>query len=159
MQVRCLSHRHHALPVVTQPLPPTSASSDDLLGLYPAGDFVISTGRSGKGSAIPQALWYFKDDVIAIPRSGRPVAGFGPSLTAKADVAAWAATHTPGRSSDYPPLIWVAAPDVIHGARLSPDVSRLDAGGKSWDFELVPKIALNRSYFNTTSAAFLSART
>ena len=79
-QVRCLSHRQHALPVVTQPPPPTSASSDDLLGPYPAGDFVISTGRSGKGSAIPQALWYFKDDVIAIPRTGRPVAGFAPGL-------------------------------------------------------------------------------
>ncbi len=158
-QVRCLSHRQHARPVVTQPLPPTSASSDDLLGPYPAGDFVISTGRSGKGSAIPQALWYFEDDVIAIPRTGRPVAGFARGLTAKADVAAWAATHTPGRSIDYPPLIWVAAPEVIHGARLSADVSRLDAGGRSWAFELVPKIALNRSYFNAASAAFLSSRT
>ena len=144
---------------MTQPLPPSSASSDDLLGPYPAADFVISTGRFGKGSAIPQALWYFEDDVIALPRDGRPVAGFAPGLRAKADVAAWAATHAPGRPIDYPPLIWIAAPEVIHGARLSADASRLDAGGRSWNFELAPKIALNRSYFNASSAAFLGART
>ncbi len=144
---------------MTQLLPLTSVLSDELVGPYPATDFVISTGQLSNGSAIPQALWYFEDEIIAIPRTGRPVAGFARGVMAKVDVASWAATHAPGKAIDYPPLIWVAAPDVIHGARLSADAARLAAGGNSWNFELVPKIALNRSYFNTSSTAFLGART
>jgi len=154
----CSTARTHH-PVVTTPPPLHSVPSDGLIGPYPADDFVISTGRDGKSAAIPQALWYFEDEVIAVAKAGRPLAGFTPGVTAQEDVRAWAAKHAPGAPLEYPPLIWIAAPDVIHGARLSRDASRVAVGHDTWAFDVVPKIPLNRSYYDASSAAFFAART
>jgi hypothetical protein len=144
---------------VTHSPPLHSAAADGRLGPYPAEDFVISTGKDGNIATIPQALWYFQEEVIAVANAGQATASFTPGVTAQEDVAAWAAGHAPGAPSEFPPLIWVAAPHVIHGARLSADASRLTAGRDTWAFDVVPKIALNRSYFDASSAAFLRART
>jgi hypothetical protein len=133
--------------------------ADGLLGPYPAENFVISTGRDDKNASLPQALWYFADETIALPSTAQSVARFTPGVTARSDVAAWAATHAPGAPIDYPPLIWVAAPDILHGARLSVDGSRLAAGQEKWSFDTVAKIPLNRAYYDASSAAFLAART
>lgn len=143
---------------MTRPPPLHSVPADGHLGPYSAQDFVISTGRDDNIATIPQALWYFHDEVIAVAKAGMPAAGFTLGVTAQQDVAAWAATHSPGSPAEYPPLVWVAAPDVIHGARLSADASRLIAGRDRWAFDVVPKIPLNRSYFDASSAAFLAAR-
>ncbi len=159
-QNRCLPDRASTLhPVVTTPSPLRRVPADGRLGPYPAENFVISTGDGANIGTIPQALWYFRDEVIAVAKADQPRAGFTPGVTAQEDVAAWAALHVPGEPIRYPPLIWVAAPDVIHGARLSADASRLSAGHDAWAFDLVPKIPLNRSYFDASSAAFLAART
>jgi hypothetical protein len=147
------------LPVVTTPPPLYSVAIDDMLGPYPADDFVISTGRDSKNAVLPQALWYFQDEVIAVAKAGHARAGFTPGVTAAQDVAVWADTHAPGLPQEYPPLIWVAAPDVIHGARLNADASRLIAGGDSRTFDVVPKIPLNRSYYDASSVAYFAART
>jgi hypothetical protein len=145
-------------PVVTKPPPLHSVPADGRLGPFPAEDFVISTGRDGNIATIPQALWYFQDEVLAVAKAGRPTAGFSLGVTAQEDVAAWAGAHAPGAPPEIPPLIWVAAPDVIHGARLSADASRLTAGHDTWALDVVPKIPLNRSYFDASSVAFLAAR-
>jgi len=147
------------IPVVTTPPPLHNVAADGMLGPYPAEDFVISTGRDSKNAALPQALWYFQGEVIALAKGGHPRAGFTPGVTAQQDVAAWAATHAPGMAPVYPPLIWVAARDVIHGARLNADASRLIAGRDTQDFDVVPKIPLNRSYYDASSVAFFAART
>lgn len=64
----------------TNPLETASA-----YGLFPAGDFVVTTGgRAGRMKyrdfatvpTIPQALWFFRSEVIAVPRAGVSVAGF-----------------------------------------------------------------------------------
>ncbi len=141
------------------PPPLHSVPADGPIGLYPAEDLVITTGRNGKIDTIPQARWYFEDEVIAVARPGRPIADLTRGVTAQADVEAWAATHSPASPIDYPPLIWVAAADVIRGAHLSNDASTLTAGAEAWGFEVVPKVPLNRSYFDASSADFLTART
>lgn len=144
--------------LVTQPLSIRSTLAAGNLGLYDVGNFFLTTGRGALplGSVIPQALWYFEDEVIAIARAGLPIAGFARDATATEDVVAWAAQHAIGMPLEYPSLIWIAAPEMIRGARLVAYGTRIEAGGDAWKFDVVPKIALNRSYFDGTSIAFLT---
>ena len=54
-------------PVPAAALPQT-ANGSGVLGLYPASDFRITTGDWGDGPTIRQALWYFRDETIALRR-------------------------------------------------------------------------------------------
>jgi hypothetical protein len=144
--------------LVTQPLPIRSTLAAGNLGLYDVGNFFLTTGRCALplGSVIPQALWYFEDEPIAIARAGLPIAGFARDASATEDVAAWAAQHAIAMPLEYPSLVWIAAPEMIRGAKLVSHGSRVKADGKVWNFDVVPKIALNRSYYDHTSIAFLA---
>lgn len=143
---------------VTQPPPIRSTLAAGNLGLYDAGNFFLATGRSALplGSVIPQALWYFEDEPIAIARAGLPVCGFARDTSAIEDIGAWAARHATGMPLEYPSLVWIAAPQTICGAKLVAKGTRVEADGNTWKFEVVPKIALNRSYYDDTSIAFLA---
>ena len=144
--------------LVTQPLPIRSTLAAGNLGLYDAGNFFLTTGRGAfpLGSVIPQALWYFEDEPIAIARAGLPIAGFARNASATEDVVAWAAQHPMGMPLEYPSLVWIAAPEMIRGAKLVTNGTRIEANGKTWNFDVVPKIELNRSYYDDTSVAFLA---
>ena len=144
-----------------QQLGSASALSDSRFGLYQARDFVISTGSTGRAcnpAVIEQALWYFRDEAIAVPRAGLPVAGFSAGITAQQDAARWARSHPIGATVEHPALIWVAAPELERGARLSSDGCRVATRAGDCAFGLVPRIALNRSYYNEASIAFLGKR-
>src|SRR5260370_2738043 len=93
--------------LVTQPLPIRSTLAAGNLGLYDVGNFFLTTGRGALplGSVIPQALWYFEDEPIAIARAGLPIAGFARDASAPDDVAAWAAQPPIGRPLEYPLLV------------------------------------------------------
>ncbi|HEX3632767.1 MAG TPA: hypothetical protein VHZ01_09695 [Casimicrobiaceae bacterium] len=129
------------------------------IGLYRAVDFRLTDGRCGDCDAIPQALWYFRDQTIAVPRAGFPVAGFARGATAFDDVARWAAGHAPGTPADYPALIWAGSSAVVRGARLDAAGTQVSIDGTTMAFDIVPKIPLNRSYYNAASIAYLSGRT
>src|SRR6202163_1697535 len=92
--------------LVTQPLPIRSTLAAGNLGLYDVGNFFLTTGRGALplGSVIPQALWYFEDEPIAIARAGLPIAGFARDASATNDVAAWAARHAIEMPLEYPSL-------------------------------------------------------
>ncbi len=128
------------------------------LGLYAGQDFRLTTGRCSDCAAIPQALWYFADETIAAPKAGVPVAGFTRGVSAWQDLQRWAATQGAAAPLDAPPLIWIAAPEIVRRATLTADGAKLTAGSDRWAFEPVPKIALNRSYYNAASAAYFAAR-
>src|SRR6202165_209053 len=119
--------------LVTQPLPIRSTLAAGNLGLYDVGNFFLTTGRSALplGSVIPQALWYFEDEPIAIARTGLPIAGFARDTSAIEDVAAWAARHAIGMPLEYPSLVWIAAPQTIRGARLAAKGTRVEADGNT----------------------------
>ena len=132
------------------------------LGLYAAADFQLEDGASalsGDCPTIPQALWYFQRETIAVAKPGRPLASFTPRLSVADDLRSWLAQRNAGSALEYPPLVWVAAPHLVTGARLSSDASTLESPAGALRASLVPKIALNRSYFDATSARFLNERT
>jgi hypothetical protein len=133
------------------------------LGLFAGQDFRLATGRCSDCGAIPQALWYFTDETIAAPRAGLPVAGFTRGVSAWQDLQRWSATHSPATHNpapplEAPPLVWIGAPEIVRHATLAANGATLTAGADRWSFELVPKIALNRSYYNAASTEFLAAR-
>ena len=96
----------------------------DAYGLLPSDNFVMTTGRSADQAALPQAMWYFRDETIAVPKPGLPLAGFAGDLTMAQDLAAWAETNRPGGVPAYPPLVWVGSPlverDVAQALERSP---------------------------------------
>jgi hypothetical protein len=142
----------------------TSAVTRPAYGLFPAIDFTVTTGERVKeragdgGTPVSQALWLFRGETIAVPKAGRPVAGFDPALSADEDLRRWSAATVPGGTCEYPTLVWVGAPDVLeHG--------RLDAAGESvrtasvvTRIVLVPRLASNRSFYNEKSTAFFCRR-
>jgi hypothetical protein len=128
-------------------------------GLYPASDFRLTDGRCKDCPTIPQALWYFQRETIAVAKPGLPVAAFGTGVPAIADLRAWLAARDAAAAPEYPPLVWVAARHVVAGARLAADATTLEGPTGRLQASLAPKIALNRSYFDPSSAAFFGART
>jgi hypothetical protein len=143
---------------VTQQTPIRSTLAAGNLGLYDVCNFFMTTGRSAVpiGSVIPQALWYFENEPIAIPRAGLPVTAVSAGASAAGDVAEWTARNPIGLPLEYPSLVWIASPEIIRGAALAADGARIEAGGSAWKFGIVPKIPLNRSYYDATSIAFLA---
>jgi len=140
-------------------LPETSAVAESAaFGLYPASDFRLTDGHCQDCPTIPQALWYFQHETIAVAKPGRPVASFTTGVSTGADLRAWLARRDPFAAPEYPPLIWVAAPHVISGTRLSADATSLASPAGPLPVSLVPKVPLNRSYFDATSAEFFHRR-
>lgn len=152
----------------TNPLQTASA-----YGLFPAGDFVVTTGgragRMKRGNCatcatvptIPQALWFFRSEVIAVPRAGCSVAGFDPLKLSLDDVRAWNAATLPGSARDLPGLVWLGAQAVVRNARIVVD----DDGGERLlmlegpaELALAPRVASNRAFYNADSAAFFARR-
>ena len=128
------------------------------IGLFSGEDFRLTDGHCSDCAAIPQALWYFLDETIAAPRQGLPVAGFTPGLSVREDLERWAATHPPDGAIDEPPLVWIGSPEILRGAQLSANGRFLDVAGRRFAFAVVPKVPLNRSYYNEKSTSFLAAR-
>lgn len=123
-------------------------------GLFPADDFLVTNGRCAECDTEPQALWYFRDETIALPAKGKPLAGFNRRLRLRDDLAAWARVTVIGSDPGCPPLIWLGAPDVIHHAVLSADGLALTAGIGELALQLAPRLQLNRAWFDASSLAF-----
>jgi hypothetical protein len=130
-----------------------------LFGLYPQPDFRVTDGRCRDCPTIPQALWYFDAETIAVPKPGVAVATFVAGLDVEADLRAWLASRAPSGPLEYPQLVWIGAPQVLRGARLAADATAVESANARLRFELTPKIELNRSWFDTSSARFFHDRT
>ncbi len=139
-------------------IPVEPANAAGMLGLFDARDFRLTDGRDATAPAGAAARWYFEREVIAVPRAGLPVAGFAPRMRPFADVARWASGFDERTPPDHPPLVWVAAPDIVRRARTAGDGRQLLAAHGSVPLQLVPRIPLNRSYFDASSLAFLRGR-
>ncbi len=109
--------------------------------------------------ALPQALWYFQDQTIALARDHATVAGFATGMSAMDDVSAWFhATPNIARPSP-PPLVWIGAPGIARGARLHRDPLELRNVQQRIALRFAPRLASNRSWIDGSTLAFLESRT
>jgi hypothetical protein len=113
---------------------PARTSKDALagerLGLHDASDFRLTTGRCSDCPTPRQALWYFENDLVAVPRDG---------------------------ARQKPSMVWVGSPEIVEHARLEGDTLRT-SDGRAQPFSLVPRLDSNRSYYNERTAAFFANR-
>ncbi len=135
-----------------------SATAAGAFGLYPAPDFRITTGGCTDCPTLRQALWYFRAETIAVPKTGMPVAGWTPGVHVYDDIRQWASTRPANAPIDYPPLVWIAAPEVARHARLSADGRALSMPDGTLPFRPIAKIPLNRSYYDASSVAWFRDR-
>ena len=103
-------------------------------------------------------MWYFREETIAVPSSGHPVAGFDSYLPAMDDLRQWNARTPPDSARDFPALVWVGSPQVIESARLDARGDHVQTADGLKRFELWPRLAANRSFYNAASAAFFCRR-
>jgi hypothetical protein len=148
-----------AFAAAAAPLEVPSATAGGEFGLYRASDFVVSTGACTDCSAIRQAKWYFRDEIIAVPRAGRRAATFESNASAFDDVRHWMAARPTDAPIDYPPLVWIAAPQILRDARMGAEGSELLTPDGTTAFRPAAKIPLNRAYYDASSVAYFSNRT
>ena len=130
----------------------------DAYGLLPSDNFLITTGCTADQVVLPQAIWYFRDETIAVPKPGLPLAGFSGDLTMVQDLAAWAKTNQPGGTPTYPPLVWVGSPLLERGAALDPGGTKVNTVHGPLALQLLAKLPLNGSWFDASSTAFFCGR-
>ena len=127
-------------------------------GLFPAGQFVVTSGGRRDCAALPQARWYFRAETIAVPKPGVPLAGFEPALKVLDDLAAWAKENPIDGACEFPPLVWLGAPDVVAGAQLAGDGRTIRGGERELVLQLAPRLPLNGAWFDASSMAFFRGR-
>lgn len=110
--------------------PARGAFSGGYVGLKPESEYELITGRSCAGCRAPrEGLWYFLDDVLAVPKAGTP--------------------H----------LVWIGSNQMIEGAMLSADGNSITLpSGETLPLSLVPKIAQNQSFYDLSTASFYKQR-
>lgn len=135
-----------------------SALATGSLGLFPVGDFRLAKGECPDCTTIRQALWYFGDDLVAVPKPGVIISGSARGVAPQEDVRRWYAGATRENLVSRPPLVWLGSPEVVAGARLQPGGTLRLEDGRAQAFRVTPKIAANRSYYDAKTAAFFEKR-
>lgn len=134
------------------------ALTNEHIGLLDAGKLNITTGMCSDCASTPQSLWFFRNEIIAAPMSGTPVAGISSTVDRRADLKTWAQTPAAATLA-YPSVTWIAAPQIMENATLAADGKHVTANdGAAYDAALVPKIPTNLSYADATTTAYLHKR-
>ncbi len=127
------------------------------LGLHAANEFRLTDGSCQDCPAVPQALWYFRDDLVAVPKEG--ASGFTRKQRAQDDVRQWADGHAGKGEGERPPMLWIGSPQVVSGVRLVDDGKGIGgADGVRAGFAVTAKIPSNLSYYDAASQRYFSDR-
>lgn len=127
-----------AAPLAAAPV--VAALEGERLGLYDGGQFRYGDGRCS-GCAPRQALWYFQQEGLALPRQPDRSDTVAPS------------------GSALPDLVWLGAPQLVPRATLAPSGQALQvAGAAPLAMQLAPRIASNRSWFDASTLDFFRKR-
>lgn len=127
------------------------------VGLRSATDFRLTNGACSDCTTIPQALWYFREDLVAVPKLAS--AGFSRGLPALRDVTEWASADKGVLSGGLPPLAWVGSPQVAEAWRLASDGTSISGpAGNTLPFAVVSRLASNHSYYAVNSIHYFSGR-
>lgn len=125
-------------------------ASTDPLGMYAQTQFRTVQGDCPHCAALPQTLWYFRHETYAVPTDGLPVSHFDTSKRGAEDTEAL-------NPEALPELVWTGSSQHWSRAVLNDAATKVTtAQGQRLNFQLVPKIASNRSYWNADTSAFLS---
>ena len=135
-----------------------SALSGERIGLLPSEGFRLASGKCADCPTLAQGLWYFKNDVLAVPQASQPVSGFKPKTGIADDVRDWAAGNDAARLA-LPGLVWLGAPDILDNAAILPNGHQLRTqDGATGELLLVPKIPSNLSYWDAGTTAYFGKR-
>ena len=135
-----------------------SAVAVERIGLLPAAQFRVTDGNCSDCATLKQGLWYFRDDVLAVPLPAHTLSGFQDKGDVAGGMRQWAASGKTEQLA-YPGLVWLGAPQVLDDARIGADgatVRTVDGGASG--LQLVPKIASNLSYWDRSTTAFFAQR-
>lgn len=135
-------------------VPATSAGK---LGPWDATDFELAP-PAALDALTPSERFYFADECIALPRSGVSAAGYAHSMRAADDVAQWSRQWSADAHTPRAPLILLGAPLRADDARLDAAARSITIAGRSHPFALAPRLPLNRSWFDASSAAWFASR-
>lgn len=141
-----------------KPMPGVVPAPATVFGLYRGVDFRLTTGACKDCAAPPQALWHFRDEIVAVPSNGVDAADYTRGLAAQDDVKRWYATATAVQLQARPPLLWIGATHQARHVQLTADDRLQFADGHSVPFGIVPRIKTNRAYYDASSKAFLRKR-
>lgn len=136
-----------------------SALQHERFGLFSANDFRMTTGKCNDCQTSKQALWYFHNDIIAVPKKGFSAAALVANSPGYENVFRRLQELGPQTHLPNPSVIWLGSPEITSGAILSNDGNTLQThDGERIPFSLVPKISTNRSYYNASSIEFFHQR-
>ena len=128
-------------------------------GLHASDKFAHQTGAQAAG--LPQALWYFRNEWIAVPAGEPRDFRFCPDFKVDRDWRVASKEYAAaGAEAALPLLVWVAAPACLEGACIdaTATATALAVAGARFSCTLVPRLPLNGAWFNADSAAFFSSR-
>ena len=136
-----------------------NALEDTRLGLYEPRSLLLSDGLCKDCSTIPQALWYFKKETLAVPGKDSVVSGFSRTDNAQDDVRQWIVQATPAALNVPSPLIWLGSSKLVEAAHINEAGNRIKtATGEEFEFGIIDKIPTNLSYYDDSSRRFFAQR-
>ena len=107
------------------------------LGLFQSSDFELTTGNCTACNIPQQALWYFQDEVIAIPKI----------------------THSHRDPKPLPFLVWLGSSEILHHSQLDKSGSEVTLPKNiRLPLKLTQKISSNRSYYDNSTSRFFQNR-
>ena len=125
-------------------------ASLDNLGLYTQSQFQIMQGACPQCAVLPQTLWYFRNEIVAVPQPGLPVSHIALNKRGADDTEALDANA-------LPELVWTGSSQYWPQMTLNATATvATSAQGEQLGVKLVPKIATNRSYWNVDTNTFFN---
>lgn len=122
------------------------------LGQYDSEQFITLSMPCTHCQSLPQAQWYFKNEIVAVPGAGQSMTSFSPDKRGADDVASL-------NLHALPDVVWTGSTQQWTHTHLSADGKRLQlADGTEMPFGIVPKIPTNLSYWNQDTQAFYAQR-
>ncbi len=107
------------------------------IGLFHSSQFELTTGSCQDCRTPPQALWYFQDEIIGIPK---------PETASSS-------------STSLPFLVWLGSSEVLQHGQLDKSGSHfIMPNGTKIPLQLTPKLPSNRSFYNHTTLQYFQRR-
>jgi hypothetical protein len=145
-------------PVNASPAGWKGALERESIGLLSTEGMQLRTGKCSDCAVPKQALWYFQNELVAVPAEGSTVAGFTPGVDWRSDIGKWMLASQPEKLA-HPSLAWIGAPGILENAVMLPGAQRIrTSAGNELDIAFVPRIATNLSYADGTTAAYFAGR-